>query len=53
MAKRDRDIHFLASQDGGTDTISFSLGFDAGAAAAAGRNPLAPNRNFLLTVQCL
>ena len=38
---------------GGTDAIPFALGSDADAAAAAGRDPLTPNRNFLLAVQCL
>ena len=35
---------------GGTDPISFAPGSDADAAAAAGRDPLAPNSDFLLTI---
>lgn len=38
---------------GGTDAIFFAPGSDADAAAAAGRDPLAPNSDFLLPVQCL
>lgn len=38
---------------GGTDAISFAPGSDADDAAAAGRNPLTPNSDFLLIVQYL
>ena len=35
---------------GGTDAISFALDSDADAAAAAGRDPIAPNSDFLLSI---
>ena len=35
---------------GGTDVISFAPGSDTDAAAAAGRDPLAPDRDFLVVI---